>query len=255
LPQIGSASEFGFKLGVASYSFRQFQRTAAIRMIKQLNTPYVSVKEVHLRYADPPAQIEAGCKEFTDAGLRLMSGGNVTMSEHNPVQLRRYFEYARNAKLPMLVCAPTRENLGMVEQLVKEYDIRIAIHNHGPADPHFPMPQSVLAVVSKMDRRCGLCMDLGHSAEAGVDVVKSLAEAGDRLFDVHIKDVLRFSNPAGRCDIGDGVMPIAAIFRQLRKIRYTGCVNMEQEANAEDPLPGMIKSFAYMRGVLAALRD
>jgi sugar phosphate isomerase/epimerase len=167
--------------------------------------------------------------------------------------LRPRFEYAKNAGLPMMVCAPTHENIKAVETLVKEYNIRIAIHNHGPEDKHFPTPQSVLDVVRKLDKRCGLCMDIGHSARTGVDVVETIAGAGDRLFDMHVKDLADGTKRESQVDIGDGILPFPALFKQLKKMGYTGCVNMEYEINDKNPMPGMLRSLSYMRGMLAGL--
>jgi sugar phosphate isomerase/epimerase len=250
---------WGIKLGVASYSLRMFDRAKAIEMIKALNVPYVSIKDVHLKQTDAPAQIEAGAKEFTDAGLKITSGGNVDLKETTVNDMRKHFEYAKHAGMPMMVCAPTPENVKIVEELVKEYNIKCAIHNHGPEDKHFPTPQSVLAAVKGLDPRVGLCMDIGHSARAGADVVKSIAEAGSRLLDMHVKDLATFTQKAGekpgdlQVDVGDGRMPFPAIFKQLKKMGYAGCVNLEYEINGKDPMMGMQRSYSYMRGVLAGL--
>ena len=255
-PGASSAAEVtpGFKLGVASYSLREFSRALAIRCIQQLGTPFVSVKEFHLPYRSSPQELEAGRQEFARAGLTIMSGGNISLSKDDPSDIRRYFEYARMCGMPMIVCAPTHSNLATIEKFVREYNIRIAIHNHGPEDPQFPTPQSVLAVVRNMDPRCGLCMDVGHAARAGANVVESIAEAGARLFDMHIKDLRTFEPHAVQCDVGEGIMPVVGIFKQLQKIGYQGCVNLEYEINGDNPLPGMQISFSYMRGVLAGLK-
>jgi len=253
------AEPWGIKLGVASYSLRNFDRAKAIEMIKALKIQYVSIKDVHLKQTDSPEQIEAGAKEFRDAGLKIMSGGNVDMKETTVNDMRKHFEYAKHAGMPMMVCAPTPENVKVVEALVKEYNIKCAIHNHGPEDKHFPTPQSVLAAVKGLDPRVGLCMDIGHSARTGVDVVKSVAEAGSRLLDMHVKDLATFTQKAGekpgdlQVDVGDGRMPFPAIFKQLKKMGYTGCVNLEYEINGKDPMMGMQRSYSYMRGVLAGL--
>jgi sugar phosphate isomerase/epimerase len=248
---------WGIKLGIATYSLRSFDRAKAIEMIKILKVPYVSIKDVHLKQTDTPQQIEAGAKEFTDAGLKIMSGGNVDMKETDQEGMRKHFEYAKHAGMPMMVCAPTQENLKVLEALVKEYNIKCAIHNHGPEDKHFPTPQSVLQAVKGLDPRVGLCMDVGHSARAGADVVKSIADAGSRLLDMHVKDLVDFTGKSGanfgQCDVGDGQMPFPGIFKQLKKMGYKGCVNLEYEINAKDPLPGMQRSYSYMRGVLAGL--
>jgi sugar phosphate isomerase/epimerase len=246
-------STMPFKLGVATYSFREYSRALAIKCIQQLRTPYVSVKEFHLPYRSTPEELQAGRREFEKAGLVIMSGGNISLQSNDPNELRRYFEYARLCGMPMMVCAPTHRNLSMVEKLVAEYNIRIAIHNHGPEDKQFPTPHSALEVVRNMDSRCGLCMDVGHAARAGADLIESIAEAGGRLFDMHMKDLRSFDSDASQCDVGEGIVPLVGIFKQLRKIGYTGCVNLEYEINPDNPLPGMKNSFSYMRGVLAGL--
>jgi sugar phosphate isomerase/epimerase len=244
---------WGIKLGVATYSLRSFDRARAIEMLKALKVPYVSIKDVHLSQTIPMAEVEAGAKEFTAAGLKVMSGGNITLNETTADAMRKHFEYAKHAGMRTIVCAPTPANVKVVEALAKEYDIQCAIHNHGPEDKNFPTPQSVLEAVKTLDPRMGLCMDVGHSSRTGADVVKSIEQAGSRLLDMHIKDL---SDPMGKdsqCDVGDGKLPIVGIFKQLKKMGYKGCVNLEYEINAKDPLPGMQRSFSYMRGVLAGL--
>ena len=156
--------------------------------------------------------------------------------------------------MPLIVCAPTHETLPLMEKYVKEYDIKIAVHNHGPEDKHFPTPQSVLEAVRNMDPRCGLCMDIGHIARTGVDVVESVRQAGSRLLDMHAKDLTDFTTKESQVPVGDGKMPIVAIFKELRRMNYQGGVMLEYEVEGDNPMPGMQKSFSYMRGVLAGLR-
>ena len=244
----------GFKLGVATYSLRQFQRGLAIKMIKELNTPYVSVKEFHLSYKLSPAELAKAAGEFQKAGLILASSGNNAIQKEDENDIKFYFEYAKNAGIPMLVIAPTHTTLPKIEKFVKEYNIKVAVHNHGPEDKHFPSPQSVLDAVKGMDPRVGLCMDLGHSARAGANVVADIETAGARLLDLHIKDLKDLMGKDTQCAVGEGAMPVPAIFKALKKINFTGCVNLEYEIDADDPLPGMKQSFAYMRGVLSGLR-
>jgi sugar phosphate isomerase/epimerase len=245
----------GIKLGIATYSLRSFDRPTAIAMLKKLQVKYLSIKDqFHLKQELTPDELRAARKEFDDAGFTVTSGGNVDMSKGSTIEyLRPKFEYAKNAGLPMMVCAPTHENIKNVEALVKEYNIRIAIHNHGPEDKHFPSPESVLEVVNKLDKRCGLCMDIGHATRAGSDVVKCAAQAGDRLFDMHVKDLRTKTDKDSQCDMGDGALPIPALFKQLKKMGYSGCVNLEYEINAKDPMQGMLRSLSYERGVLAGL--
>ncbi len=243
-----------FKLGVASYSFRKFSRQQAIQMTKQLGTPYLNVKDVHLALDSTPEQIEAAKKEFAEAGIITVGCGNISFQKDDDADIRSKFEYAKRAGFPLIVCAPTAVTLPKLESFVKEYNIKIAVHNHGPEDKNFPTPQSVLKIVQNLDPRCGLCIDVGHTARTGVDVVASIAEAGPRLLDMHVKDLAETRVKESQVAVGEGKLPFPQIFLQLIKMKYGGCVNLEYEIDPENPLPGMQKSFSYLRGVLAGIQ-
>jgi sugar phosphate isomerase/epimerase len=249
--RIGGAD---IKLGIASFSFRKFSRAQAIQMTKELGTPYLNIKDFHLQMESTPAEIDAAKKEFADAGIVLVGCGNVSFQKDDENDIRGKFEYAKRAGFPLIVCAPTAVTLPKLEKFVKEYDIKIAVHNHGPEDKNFPTPQSVLKAVKDMDPRCGLCMDIGHTSRTGVDIVESMEEAGPRLLDMHAKDLNDPLIKESQVAVGDGHLPIARIFLQLVRMKYVGCVNLEYEINEDNPMPGMQRSFAYMRGVLAGIR-
>jgi sugar phosphate isomerase/epimerase len=242
------------KLGVASYSFREFQRQLAIDDTRKLNVRYINIKEFHLPLNSTPDEIAQARKEFDRAGLTILGGGNVSFQSTDEDDIHHKFEYAKLAGMPLIVCAPTHETLPLMEKYVKQYDIKIAIHNHGPEDKHFPTPQSALEAVKNMDPRCGLCIDIGHTARTGVDVVESVRLAGPRLLDMHAKDLADFSAKGSQVPVGDGKMPIVGIFKELKRMNYQGGVMLEYEIEGDNPLPGMQKSFSYMRGVLAGLR-
>ena len=259
LPQTLGAQEYriggaDIKLGVASYSFRKFSRTQAIQMLKELGTPYLNVKDFHLKLDSSPEEMEAAKKEFADAGVVLVGCGNVSFQKPDENDIKSKFEYAKKAGFPLIVCAPTAETLPMLEKYVKQYNIKIAVHNHGPEDKHFPTPQSVLAAVKNMDPRCGLCMDIGHTSRTGVNIVDSIVEAGPRLLDMHTKDLADPMVKESQVAVGEGKLPVKQIFAQLIKMKYKGCVNLEYEIHESDPLPGMKKSFTYMRGILDELK-
>lgn len=243
-----------FKLGVASYSFRKFSREQAIQMTKQLGTPYLNVKDFHLSLDSTPEQIDAAKKEFAAAAIILVGCGNVSFQKDDEADIRAKFEYAKRVGFPLIVCAPTAVTLPKLEPFVKEYNIKVAVHNHGPEDKNFPTPQSVLKIVKNLDPRCGLCIDIGHTARTGVDVVESIAEAGPRLLDMHVKDLAQTRVKESQIPVGEGKLPFPQIFLQLIKMKYGGSVNLEYEIDEDNPLPGMQKSFSYMRGVLAGIQ-
>ncbi|MGE5569974.1 MAG: sugar phosphate isomerase/epimerase family protein [Rhodospirillales bacterium] len=242
------------KLGVASYSLREFQRGLAIRMLRKLNVSYVSVKEFHLPYRSSPEELRRGAREFERAGIKIISGGVIYLQQDDDDDIRRYFEYAKACGMPMMIIGPTRQTLPRIEKFVKEYDIKVAIHNHGPEDKHFPSPEVALKALQGMDPRMGVCVDVGHTTRTGTSAVESIESAGSRLLDVHIKDLRDLMDAKSQCPVGDGAMPIPAIFKALKNMNYQGYVNLEYEIEGDDPMPGIAKSLAYMRGVLAGLR-
>jgi sugar phosphate isomerase/epimerase len=241
------------KLGIASYSLRHFPRAQAIEMVKALHTPYINLKSFHLPYELSPAELAAARAEIEGAGLTIVGGGTITFEKDTDDDVRRYFDYAKAAGMPLIVVTMHPSILARVERFAKSYDIRVAIHNHGPEDEHFPSPYDVLKAVQSMDARMGLCMDIGHTVRTGTDVVKAAADAGPRLLDMHAKDLRDLKDKESQCIVGEGAIPIAALFRQLLAMRYGGYVNLEYEIDETDPLPGMKQSMAYMRGVLGGL--
>jgi sugar phosphate isomerase/epimerase len=241
------------KLGVASYSLRELSRADAIAAILALRASYVSVKSFHLPYESTPEELAVGAQEFEDAGIEIVGGGVITLQQEDDDDIRKYFEYARLAGMPIMVIAPSKATLPRIERFVQEYDIAVAIHNHGPTDPHFPGPRDALPILRDMDPRIGLCVDLGHTTRTGVDIVETLAESGDRVLDVHAKDLKDLLVAESQCIVGEGAMPWADIFTQLAEMGYAGHVNLEYEIDAKDPLPGMLQSFAYLRGVVDGL--
>jgi sugar phosphate isomerase/epimerase len=247
MPDIG-----GIRLGVCSYSFREFSRRMAINMTKQLRTPYINLKEFHLLYRSTPEELAAGKKQIESAGLSITGGGTVYMMKEDEADVRHYFEYAKAAGMPLMVVGPTARTLPIIEKHVKQYNIAVAIHNHGPEDKHFPSCRDALKIIKDMDPRMGICLDIGHEIRAGYDLLESVALCGPRLLDLHIKDSTDLKTPKG-VPVGDGLLPIVPLLKELRKRNYKGCVNLEYEVEGDNPMPGMLKSFSYMRGVLAGL--
>jgi sugar phosphate isomerase/epimerase len=245
-------SALPIRLGLATYTFRNFDAAQMVAYAKQLKTPYLNLKDMHLPLT-PLDQVAAKAAEYRAQGFTLVAAGNITFDKDDDADIRGKFEYAKAAGIPVLVCAPTHENLPRLEKFVREYNVKLAIHNHGPEDKNFPSPFDVLAAVKGLDERIGLCMDLGHSLRAGADVIAAIHAAGPRLYDLHIKDLATATPRAVQVAVGEGVMPVRGIFEALMAVKYPGTVDLEYEIVPKDPMPGVVESFAYMRGVLAGM--
>lgn len=242
----------GLRLGIASYTFRTFDQTRLIEALKQLKVTHLNVKDVHLPMT-PVDQVRSKAEAFRAAGIALTGAGTISFPKDDDDDIRAKFEYCKLAGIPLIIGSPTHKTIGRVEKFVKEYDIRLAIHNHGPEDKEWPSPLDVLAVVKTMDPRVGCCVDVGHCMRTGTDVVAAIEKAGPRILDVHMKDLAQRDSKESQVAVGEGIMPVPAIFAALQRIGYKGFVDLEYEIFPENPLPGVTESLAYLRGVIAGM--
>jgi sugar phosphate isomerase/epimerase len=242
------------RLGLASYTFRSFSRAQMIGFMKQLNVFALNAKDVKDHLPMDASEELAALADYAAAGIKLHAAGAIYFPKDEDADIRSKFEYCKRAGIAVIVAGdPTPETLPRIEKFVKEYGIRIAIHNHGPEDKAWHSPLDVLKAVKGMDPRIGCCIDVGHTVRAGMDVVQAIHEAGPRLFNVHMKDLTNFASKESQVAVGEGIMPVRKMFEAFIATKYKGFVDLEYEIKADDPMPGVIASFAYMRGVLAGM--
>jgi sugar phosphate isomerase/epimerase len=242
------------RLGLASYTFRNFSRGQMIGFMKQLNVLALNGKDVKDHLPMDPQQEAAALADYAAAGIKLHAAGTIYFPKDEDADIQSKFEYCKRAGIGVIVAGdPAPATLPRIEKFVKEYDIRIAIHNHGPEDKLWHSPLEVLKVVKDMDPRIGCCIDVGHTVRAGTDLVQAIHEAGPRLVNVHMKDLTNFENKESQVAVGDGVMPVRKMFEALIATKYQGFVDLEYEIHPDDSMPGVIASFAYMRGVLEGM--
>jgi len=240
--------------GVASYTFRNFSRAQMIGFLKQLNVLALNAKDVKDHLPMDAQEEQIALADYAAAGIKLHAAGTIYFPKDEDADIRSKFEYCKRAGISVIVAGdPAPETLPRIEKFVKEYDIRIAIHNHGPEDKLWHSPLDVLKAVRGMDPRMGCCIDVGHTVRAGTDVVQAIREVGARLFNIHMKDLTSFQDKESQVAVGEGIMPVKKIFEALGAIKYKGSVDLEYEIHADDPMPGVIDSFAYMRSVLAGM--
>lgn len=247
----------GLKFGVATYTLRELPIEDAIKGVTRVGLKYVSIKNVknHIDVSHPTEERKRRAQLFRDAGLTPLSVGNVSMRT-GEADIRKAFEYARDIGVPTIVCAPSIEAIPFLDGMVKEFDIKLAIHNHGPEDKgFFPSPHDVMRAVEKFDKRIGLCIDVGHTARAGVDPAESILQFHERLYDVHIKDISALGNKNTPIEGGRGILDTKSILAALLKIKYQGLVGFEYEKDGKDPIPGLAESVGYIKGVLAGMKS
>ena len=249
--QTSPKAKIPFELGMASYTFRKFKLEDCLAMTKRLGLKKIAFKDFHLALNSTEAEIKAVVQKVVDSGLDLYGCGVVYMRSED--QVKQAFDYAKAAGMRVIIGVPEHNLLKLVDDKVKEYKIKVAIHNHGPGDKVYPTPQTVYDRIKDLDSRIGLCIDIGHTQRSGVDPSEAARAYANRLYDIHIKDVTAPTGEGSTLEMGRGIIDIPKFMKTLIKINYTGMASLEYEKDADDPLAGAAESIGYTRGVLAAI--
>ena len=244
-------SKFSFDLGIASYTFRKFSLEETLSMTKRLSITRIGFKSFHLPLDASDELISSTVVKCNEAGINLYGGGVIYMKTKEEVD--NAFEYARKAKMKMIIGVPGHELLSYTEGKVKEYGIKLAIHNHGPGDDLYPSAESAYVLIKDMDPGMGLCIDIGHTKRINRDPERDLIDYFDRVFDIHIKDVTAANKDGSTVEVGRGVIDIPSFLKAVINKKYSGTIAFEYEKDADDPYPGLCESVGYVRGVLATI--
>ncbi len=240
-----------FPLGLASYTLRKFDLDQTLAMTRRVGLTHICLKSFHLPLDATPDKIGEAVAKVKAAGLDLYGGGVITMKTDKDVD--QAFDYAKAAGMRTIVASPAPDVLPLVHEKVKQFDIEVAIHNHGPGDKIYPTPESIYQMVEKLDSRIGICMDIGHTVRIGADPIADAERFADRLLDLHVKDVSAAAPEGQTVEIGRGMIDIPALLRTLVKIKYARVASFEHEKDESDPLAGLAESVGYIRGALAAI--
>ena len=239
----------GLRVGVCSYSLRSFPVTEALQDTKRLGVHYVSLKEVHLPLSSTPEQRKQLRQQAADLGLSITSCGVIYLKDAE-ADMRQAFDYVRDLGALIAVVGVSHDQLPTLDKVIRSYDLKAAIHNHGPNDKRFPSPLEVYDAIKGLDRKIGVCMDIGHTFRMHEDLVSDIKKTSDRLYSMHFKDLESDHVDAKGVPVGTGVMPIIPVLRELLRSGYTGEIQLEYEIEPKDPLPGMAESLGFMRGAL-----
>jgi sugar phosphate isomerase/epimerase len=238
-----------FQVGMAGYTFLNFNVEQTIEMMKRVGVQYLSLKDFHLPLASTQEEINEVIGKFKSAGITVYTVGVIYMK--TPESVDQAFEYAKMAGVKMIVGAPNVELLPHAEKKIKEYDLRLAIHNHGPDNPLFPNATDIWNHVKDLDPRIGICLDIGHTLRDGEDPASDILRYKSRIYDLHIKDVDKAAKEGKTVEIGRGIIDIPGVVTALREIKYSGKCSLEFEKDMKDPLAGIAESIGYFKGVMA----
>lgn len=226
----------GLKIGIQSYSLRNFPAEKAIEIIADLGFEHIEFFDAHYSLNSNDEQIAARKKLMSEKKLRASAHGVNGFSKDHEANKKK-FEFAKKAGIKTITADPSEDSFDSLDKLVAEYDIRVAIHNHGPG-ARYNMVADTLKAIKGHDERIGACSDLGHYIRSGEDPVKVITLLKGRLWGVHLKD---FDAPRGNAKgtiLGKGQMDVPAVMKALRAAEFPadGALSLEYEENPKDPI-------------------
>lgn len=248
----------GFRMGLQSYSLRAFKLDEALQHTRTLGVGYWEAYPGHIRLNTLPAHISEHKAKLKEAGVSLIAYGVLGFDE-NETKAREAFDFAQAMGLKSISANPKKSaaTFDLLDKLVEEYGIPIAIHNHGPGHIYDKV-DDVLEMVKDRHPKIGACVDTGHYIRSDEDPVEVIEKLGPRVFGVHLKDaktirdpeeIERLSKelPKNRANqlkregkiftiLGEGELNVVGCLRALRELQYDNCLSLEYEENADNPL-------------------
>ncbi len=231
-----------FTFGMAGFSCNRLSLDETLALLKKLDVKYLCIKDFHLPFKSTDAQIAEFRRKCEDHGVTGYGLGPVYMDKKD--KARETFEFAKRVGVRTVVGVPfemknvngkktrceSRSLCEFVSGLCAEYDMFYAIHNHGPDIPYlFPTGQAAFNMVKDLDRRMGLCLDIGHDYRTKANPADSIRRFHTRLFDMHVKNIVlkpkyhAVPMPRGEIDLWE-------VVRALVEVGYAGCCSLEYES-------------------------
>jgi sugar phosphate isomerase/epimerase len=230
-------------MGMQSYTLRAFNVDEALAMTEKFHLNYWEAFQAHVPQTDIKERQQAMHAKLKAAKVKL-AGWGVEGFTKDEAKARATFEFAKAMGVETISADPSPDSFDLLDKLVAQYKINIAIHNHGPGARYDKLP-SVLSAVKGRHPRIGACVDTGHTLRSAEDPVEWVKVLGPRVHDVHLKDV---KDTKIFTEVGRGDLRVVDLFRELRRLKFKGVVNLEYEEHEKEPGP-------YIDMCLTATRD
>jgi len=253
LPRLAYAAEpTGLKLGIQLYSLRGYKLDEALKHASDLGFEQVEFYSGMLATNATDEEIAATKKKVADLGMSV-SGHGVNRLTKDAAENRKIFEFAKKLGTPCITADPDLDSFDSLNELVKEFDIRIAIHNHGPGH-RYNKAIDVLRVIEGRDERIGACADLGHYIRSGQNASEVIRLLKGRLYGIHLKDFAEMQDKTKGVILGKGHLNCEEVFSELQLAGFpaNGALSLEYEENEKNPLADIRECFAVAKAAMKA---
>tara|TARA_R110002049_G_scaffold27321_2_gene94315 strand:+ start:559021 stop:559881 length:861 start_codon:yes stop_codon:yes gene_type:complete len=239
-----------FQLGIQMFSLRKFSLDDALQHASDLGFSQVEFYRGMLATDASAEEIQATKKKVADLGMSISSHG-VNKLTADAEANRKVFEFAKALGIPTITADPDPDSFGNLNDLVKEFDIRVAIHNHGPAH-RYNKVVDVLKAIEGHDPRIGACADLGHYIRSGENATEVIRLLKGRLYGIHLKDFAEMQEKTEGVILGKGHLDVEGVFYALKAVGFpaNGAISLEYEENPTDPIDDIRQCVAVAKAAM-----
>ena len=247
------AESYEPKVGLQTWTCRNMSFDQVVEFAVKHKLKYLEMTAAHFDPNGSPEETKRKRAILEDKGLVFYSFG-VAGTSANKEENRKLFVFAKAMGMKLIVVEPKNEAAiwDNLEELVKEYDIKLAIHNHGITSV-YGNPETVKKILDSRDKRIGVCLDVGHVTGAGFDVAKVFREYEGRVWDIHLKD--KKTEQADGKDvildvpIGRGQANCKDLFVELKKAKWDGVLAIETDnaTFAQEPTDYVLSALRYVK--------
>lgn len=262
-----TTGDVSFKLGMAGFTYHKKNLDETLKDLKSLDVRYLCVKNFHLPFSATQEEVDAFKKKCAEHNVVPYAVGPVYMD--NTELADTVFAYAKRLGVDTVVAVPyekkeingkmvrveSRKMCEYLSGLCEKYNMKVAIHNHGPDIPYlFPNAESIWNMVKDLDYRMGMCLDIGHQFRDNKDPAAAIYKYKSRIYDVHLKNVSANSKAGKAEPLPRGKMDLVACAKALNDVGYKGVCSLEFERNFENNYAEIAECIGYFRGVMDSLR-
>ena len=242
-----------FKMGLQSYSLRNFKTEEALKMTQDLGLRYWEAYPGHFPLTEDPKAIRQYKEMLRAYKVKLLTYGVVEF-RNNEAEARHAFNFAKAMGIQNLSAYPMADSFPLLDKLVAEYKINIAIHNHGPGDKLYDLISKGVRAIGGHHFRIGSCNDTGHYLRSNEDPVEAAKQFGKRTYGVHLKDVKDGANGAKEfTEINKGNLKTTELLKVLVANKFGGMISLEYEEHPEAPTPYITECLAETKKSIAAM--
>ncbi len=245
-----AAAPYPYKLGIQLYSLRGYKVGEALQHAKNLGFEQVEFYSGMLPTDASADEITAMRKTVADLGLTISAHG-VNRFSNDVEKNRKLFEFATALGIPTITADPDPDSFDGLDELVKEFDLRVAIHNHGPGH-RYNKVVDVLKAIDGHDERIGACADLGHYIRSGEQPAEVIRLLKGRLYGIHLKDFAEMTQKSKGVILGKGHLDVTAVLGAMQSVGFPedGAFSLEYEENPSDPLADIRECVAVANAAL-----